>query len=68
MNFDVRSICGKYQEVKVDEIDSGTLDTKEAIELAKNMIDAAEDLLWGADMKASSDACGRLLSDLSEHL
>tara|TARA_R110000803_G_C11989465_1_gene321815 strand:- start:29400 stop:29558 length:159 start_codon:yes stop_codon:yes gene_type:complete len=51
MNIDVSSICGKYLEMTI-ELDSatvktGTMDHKEAVELARVLIFAAEKLLAG---------------------
>jgi len=68
MNFTVRGIGGEYQEMKVDAIDTGTMDKKEAIRLAQQMISAAEDLLYGADLRVNSDACGIIVEDLTEYL
>ena len=34
MKFNVRGICGKYTEMSVDEIETGTLDNDEAASLA----------------------------------
>ena len=68
MNFNVRSIGSKYQEMTVDEMDTRTLDKKESIQLAQKMISAAEDLLYHAGLKANSDACGSIVEDLTEHL
>jgi hypothetical protein len=68
MNFTVRNICGQYQEMKVDAIESGTLGKRESIELAQSLLMAAEDLLYGAEMRVASDVCGTLVEDLSEHI
>jgi len=64
MDFKVNSICGKYHEVEVDKIHSGTLDDMQAVEIARNMINAAEDLLWQAGSNDASDACRRVLEYL----
>jgi hypothetical protein len=58
MNFNVRSIGmgSEYKEMTVDAIKTGTLDKKEAIQLAKQMLSAVEDLLQGCDVKADRDA------------
>jgi len=63
VNFTVRDIGGKYQEMKVDAIETNTMDKKEAIELAYNMISAAGELLDGAGI--DSDACGKIIHELS---
>lgn len=58
MNFTVKSICGKkYHEVTVDEIESGTMDNKEAKALAISMILAAGDLLYATGKRDYGDRC-----------
>lgn len=64
MNIDVRSIGRGYQEVTVSEIATGTLDKDEAIEQAKRFIQAADDLLWGADLERLSNHCTELLEEI----
>jgi len=68
MHFNVRNICGDYQEMTVDAIETGTMDKREATRLAQEMISAAEDLLHGADLPVASDSCGRIVQDLAEYL
>ena len=68
MNFNVRSICGVYQEMTVDAIETGTLDKKEAIGLAQEMVSAAEELLRGCGVKTESDMCGTITENLTEYL
>lgn len=45
MNFELHWISNKYVEVSVDEIKTGTLNSEEARELAKDLISLANDLL-----------------------
>jgi hypothetical protein len=68
MNFNVRTIGGEYQEMTVDAIETGTLDKKEAIRLAQQMVSAAEDLLYGVGLRGNSDACGTIVEDLTDYL
>ena len=68
MHFNVRTIGGEYQEMTVDAIETGTLDKKEAIRLAQQMISAAEDLLYGVNLRVNSDACETIVEDLTEYL
>ena len=62
MNITVKSICGTYQEVRVDMIETGTMDDKEARELAYNLLVAAEELLLGSGGDVYD------LHDIHEHL
>lgn len=64
MKFNVRSICNQYQEMSVDEIDTGVMGNDEAKRLAIEMIEAAEELLCGIDEDAS-DACTRIVESLT---
>jgi len=68
MNFNVRSIGDNLQEMSVDEIETGTMNGKEATRLAQSMISAAEDLLYRAGLRAMSDACGDIVEELTEEL
>jgi len=68
MNFNVRSIGNNLQEMSVDEIETGTMNGKEATRLAQSMISAAEDLLYGAGLREISDACGSIVEELTEAL
>jgi hypothetical protein len=68
MEFNVRDICGKYQEMTVTELDTGALDNKESISTAIRLISAAEDLLWRAKERNSSDACGSIVEELTDRL
>ncbi len=63
MRFNVRSICNQYQEMSVDEIDTGVMDNEQAKELAICMIAAADELLCGID-DAASDACTKIVETL----
>ena len=48
MNITVRTICGEYQELIFEDgsskIETGTLDTEEAFELAHQMVSAANEI------------------------
>ena len=68
MEFNVTGICGKYQEMTVTELETGTMDYKESIFTAMKLISAAEDLLWAAKEKSSSDACGSIVEELTDRL
>ena len=63
MKFNVKSICNQYQEMSVDEIDTGVMDNDEARSLAIAMISAADDLLSGIDDDAS-DACTEIVEGI----
>ena len=67
MKFIVRNIGG-YQEMEVDEISTGTMNQKEAINLAQNIISAAEGLLYSAGLRVASDACGTIVEDLNDYI
>lgn len=58
MDFIVRSMGSPYQEVIADEIETGILNVEEAVQLASNMVSAAEDILRIAGFPVSSNACG----------
>ena len=45
MNFNLHWVSNKYVEVQVDSNASGTLDADEALELAKDLINLASELL-----------------------
>ncbi len=45
MNFELNHISNRLVEVTVDEVDSGVLNKKEALELAKELISLANQLL-----------------------
>ena len=62
MEIEVRSICGKYQEVYISETASGTLDNKEAVSLALDFLNAAESLLYGADLRDESTLCSSFIA------
>ena len=68
MKFIVRNIGGGYQEMEVDEISTGTMNQKEAINLAQKIISAAEDLLYIAGLRVASDACGTIVEDLNDYI
>lgn len=64
MNFIVRTIGGKYQELYIDSGDnivcSGLLDGKEATELAQKMLVSVSSLLYTAGVDKASDICREL--------
>jgi hypothetical protein len=64
MRFNVRIICNQYQEMSVDEIDTGVMDNDQSRELAMSMIAAADELLCGIDDDAS-DALTAITEKLS---
>ena len=68
MNFNVRCIGGKCQEVMVDDTHTGLIDKEESILLAQRLITAAEDLLHYVGLRDQSDACGVISKDLTKHL
>ena len=45
MNFNLHWISNRFVEVKVDEIETGTLNAKEAKDLASDLISLAAELL-----------------------
>ena len=45
MNFKLSHISNRLVEVTVDEVDTGILNKKEALELAKELISLANELL-----------------------
>lgn len=61
MNFIVRTIGGKYQELYVDSEDnivcSGLLDDKEATKLAQKMLVSVSSLLCTAGVNKASGIC-----------
>ena len=64
MNFTIHYIGNGYQEMNVDEVQTGTMNEAEAIDLAAKMVSAAEDLLWNCGKKVASDLCGKVHSEL----
>ena len=66
MNFSVRCIGGEYSEMKVDEIETGTLDAGEAVKLAKDMVSAAQDLLFYAGYESARSSCFTVLEILED--
>jgi len=55
MNFKVHVICGKLIEVTVDSVETGTLDEKEASEVAREFLRVAEELAEFASMLNSQE-------------
>lgn len=51
MNLSTHNISNRLIEVSVDEIKSGTLDAKEARELAIHLIEVANELLHVEEVK-----------------
>ena len=45
MNLSLNWISNKLVEIKVDDLESGTLDQEQARELARNLISIADELL-----------------------
>ncbi len=45
MNFELNHISNRLVKVTVDEVDTGILNKKEALELAKKLISLANELL-----------------------
>ena len=68
MNFSVRSIGADCLEMRVDAIDTGMLDRREAIRLAQRLIVAAEDVLHMAGLREESDDLGAIYQDLLYYL
>ena len=68
MNFNVRSVGGKYQEVTVEDTHTGLIDKEESILLAQKLITAAEDLLHCVGLTDHSYGCGVISKDLTNHL
>tara|TARA_R110000851_G_scaffold246998_1_gene399528 strand:+ start:240 stop:443 length:204 start_codon:yes stop_codon:yes gene_type:complete len=66
MNFKVRCISGgnnPLSEMTVDEIETGTLNSKESLDLAYKMITAADELLSNSGFD-----CDGTLSNFAESL
>ena len=68
MKFKVNHIGDKYQELGVDEIYTGTLNATEATELARDLVDAADELLHGVELESLSDICTRASEAITNHL
>ena len=68
MNFNIHHIGGKYVEMKVDAIETGTMDSLEAAQLAGKLLDAASGLLSASRFDWASNACGSISEGLSEHI
>mgnify|MGYP003650571299 CR=1 FL=1 len=68
MNFNIHHIGGEYTEMKVDAIETGTMDSLEAAQLAGEMLDAASELLSASNIDWASNACGAISEGLSEHI
>lgn len=64
MKLEVKSIGSTLQEVTVDEISTGTMDNREAIALAKNLLDVADTLLTFADMTGAGDICLKAIEEI----
>jgi len=68
MNFNIHHIGGEYVEMKVDAIETGTMDSLEAAQLAGELLDAASELLSATNIDWASNACGSISQGLSEHI
>jgi hypothetical protein len=68
MNFKINNIGGEYVEMKVDVIETGTMDAREAAELAVEMIEAASELLGAADISWASRLCSAISDGVTEHV
>ena len=68
MKFKVNHIGDKYQELGVDEIYTGTLNATEATELARDLVDAADELLHGAGLESLSNICTSASEAITNHL
>lgn len=68
MKFKVGFICGKYVELSVDAIESGTLDSVQAKVLALELINAAQDLLFGVSDREGGELCCNLHEEVSHSL
>ena len=55
MNFKLHHVCGKLIEVTVDSVYTGTLDEKEASELAREFLRVADELTEFAGMQKSGE-------------
>lgn len=60
MRLKVKSICGKLTELSVDEIDTGTMDAVETMEMAMHLIDV------GAELLAHAESAGLKNKDTGE--
>jgi hypothetical protein len=68
MNFNINHIGVEYVEMKVDVIETGTMDSLEAAQLAGELLDAASELLSASNIDWASNACGSISQGLSEHI
>lgn len=66
MKLKVHYIGSGLQEMSTDEINTGTMTTKVAIEQASDLLSAAEDILWNIGMREHSDQCAKIYHDLDE--
>ena len=69
MNFNINHICGEYVEMKVEDVlETGTMGSLEAAQLAVEMLDAACELLSSSNIVWASNACGSISEGISEHI
>jgi hypothetical protein len=68
VNFNINHIGVEYVEMKVDAIETGTMDSLEAAQLAGELLDAASQLLSASNTDWASNACGSISQGLSEHI
>jgi len=64
MRFDIHYIGSNLQDMKVDEIDTGTMDGMEAKQQAARLIDAASELLSNIDEHEASSALNYISSNI----
>lgn len=60
MKFNLHYIGSNYQELSVDEISTGTMDKREAMEQAAELMSVASDLLDGASYDELSSQASSL--------
>ena len=68
MNFSIHHIGGEYVEMKVDEIETGLMDSREAGELALEMLSAVDELLGSAGIYWAARACVSISDGVAEHM
>ena len=68
MNFNINHIGVEYVEMKVDAIETGTMDHLEAAQLAGELLDAASELLSASNIDWASNASSSISEGLSEHI
>ena len=70
MDISVRSIGGKYNEIRISyanaTIDTGLLDHTESVNIARELLLAAEQIFWNIGLKHLSDMCGGVCESANE--